>query len=69
MKLLCLFGRHKLQQAFNHPDRKLGYHIVECTRCPAAFVSDPGVSGSHPILNTQAAIERDTAIAVQREHH
>lgn len=66
MKILCLLGRHDFQIAHGHPDGKLGYCIHECTRCSKAVVSDPGLGGSHPIFNTQAAIERDGSKAPLR---
>lgn len=69
MNFLCLLGLHNFQIAHGHPDGKLGYSIYECTRCSKAVVSDPGLGGSYPILNTQAAIERDASKAALRNHH
>lgn len=69
MKILCLLGRHNFQIAQGHPDGKLGYCIYECTRCSRAVVSDPGLGGSFPILNTQAAIEWDASKAALRNQH
>ena len=63
MKILCLLGRHDFQITQGHPDSKLGYCIHECSRCSHAVVSDPGLGGSYPILNTEAAIERDASKA------
>ncbi|KPC01966.1 hypothetical protein QO021_28235 (plasmid) [Pseudomonas amygdali pv. lachrymans] len=62
-KIMCMLGRHDLQIAHGHPDGKLGYCIHECTGCSKAVVSDPSSGGSHPIINTPAAIERDASIA------
>ena len=62
-KVLCLLGRHDFKIAHGHPDGKLGYCIHECTGCSKAVVSDPSLGGSYPILNTQAAIERDASKA------
>nr|WP_237183626.1 hypothetical protein [Pseudomonas syringae]ARO45194.1 hypothetical protein [Pseudomonas syringae pv. actinidiae] len=67
MKILCMLGRHSFQIAHDHPDGKMGYCIFECVRCSEAIVSDPDLGGSFPILNTQAAIERDAAKAVLRD--
>lgn len=63
MSILCLLGRHNFQTAHNHPDGQMGYCIYECTRCPKAIVSDPALGGTFPILNTQAAIARNTGNA------
>lgn len=67
MNILCLLGRHDLQLADNHPDGKMGYCIYECSRCTKAVVSDPALGDQFPILNTQAAIERDAAKAALSE--
>lgn len=69
MKILCLLGRHNFQIAHGHPDGKQGYSIQECTRCSKAVVSDPGLGGSFPILNTRAAIERDSSKAALPNQH
>lgn len=66
MNLLCMLGRHNYQDAHDHPDRNMGYRIVECSRCHKAMVSDPALGGFYPILNTQSAKARDTAKVAQR---
>jgi hypothetical protein len=68
-KILCLLGRHDFQIAHGHPDGKLGHCIHECTGCSKAVVSDPSLGGSLPIINTQAAIERDASIAAPRNQN
>ncbi|MFJ7794681.1 hypothetical protein [Pseudomonas sp. NPDC096950] len=67
MKILCLFGRHNLQEAINHPDRGMGYHIVECSRCPKALVRDSQLGKWYPIANTQATIAKNKSKAHQRD--
>jgi hypothetical protein len=69
MNILCLLGRHNFQIAHEHPDGKQGYGIQECTRCSKAVVSDPSLGGSFPILNTRAAIERDTSNPTLPDQH
>lgn len=69
MKILCLLRRHDFHIAHGHPAGKLGYCIHECTRCSKAVVSDPGLGGPYPILNTQAAIERDASKAAACSSH
>lgn len=61
MNFLCMLGRHTYQEAHDHPDRNMGYRIVECSRCHKAMVSDPSQGGFYPIQNTQSAIARDSA--------
>ena len=68
MKILCLVGLHKHRDAHDHPDRKLGYHIVECARCDAALASECGTRW-HTIENTRSAIARAAAKAGQRATH
>lgn len=64
MKVFCWFGHHSFQDAQEHPDRGLGFHIVECCRCETARVSEGG-SEWHPILSTRGAVLRDANKAAQ----
>lgn len=69
MNILCLLGRHNFRIALGHPDRNMGYCIQECTMCSKAVVSDSSLGGSFPIINTQAAIERDASKASLSDQH
>lgn len=65
MKIFCpWFGLHNYQDAHAHPDRGLGFHIIECTRCEDACVSEGG-SGRYSILSTRDAVLRDAKKAAQ----
>ncbi|TCV62727.1 hypothetical protein [Pseudomonas fluorescens] len=67
--LSAIAPKKRLPRVLGHQDDKLGYCIHECTRRSKAVVSDPSLGGSFPIVNTQAAIERDASKAAPRNRH